>query len=151
MRFFPLGVVGLIGIWNFPFWQTMVSAIPALLTGNAVVFKPSEKATKSGLLISDIFNSSEGFPDDVFVAVVGGPDQGRVLVKSGVDAVVYTGNIKTGREILKNAGVKPVFLELSGNDAAVVCGDCDLDQAVSGVVSGVAPGVVPGCVCIFIK
>ena len=136
VRFFPLGVVGLIGIWNFPFWQTMISAIPALLTGNAVVFKPSEKATKSGLLIADIINSSEDFPEGVFVAVVGGPDQGRFLVKSGVDAVVYTGNIRTGEEILRSAGVKPVFLELSGNDAAVVCSDCDLDQAVSGVVSG---------------
>jgi len=136
IRFYPHGVIVQIGAWNYPLWQTMITAIPALLTGNAILFKPSERATKTGLLIAKIINSTKGFPEDVFIPIVGDSEQGKYLVKSDVDAIVYTGNIKTGKEIIQNAGTKPTILELSGNDAAIICADCDMEQTVEGIVSG---------------
>ncbi len=136
IKFYPLGVIAQIGAWNYPLWQTMITAIPALLVGNSIIYKPSERSTKTGLLISRLINSTEGFPKDVFIPVVGGPEQGRYLVRSDVGAIVYTGNIETGKEIIRNAGIKPLILELSGNDAAIICSDCDIEQTVDGVVSG---------------
>ncbi len=136
IKYYPHGVIAHIGIWNYPLWQTMISAIPALLTGNSIIYKPSEKSTKTGILISKLINLTENFPKDVFIPIIGGSEQGRYLVKSDVDAVVYTGNIKTGMEIIKNTGTKPKILELSGNDAAIVCSDCDMDQTVQGIAAG---------------
>lgn len=136
IRFYPHGVILQIGAWNYPLWQTMITAIPALLTGNSILFKPSERATKLGLLISKIINETIDFPENLFIPIVGGPKEGKYLVKSNVDAIVYTGNIKTGKEIIANAGTRPTILELSGNDAAIVCADCDIRQTVEGIVSG---------------
>ena len=136
IRFYPLGVIAQIGIWNYPFWQTMITVIPALLTGNAILYKPSEHSTKVGLLIADIINNSKDMPKDIFIPIIGGAEQGSYLVKADVDAIVYTGNIKTGHEIIKNAGIKPLILELSGNDSAIICSDCDIDQTLAGVISG---------------
>lgn len=136
IQFYPHGVIAQIGIWNYPLWQTMISVIPALLTGNSIIFKPSEKSTKTGLLISKVINSTKDFPKDLFIPIVGGSKQGKYLVKSNIDAVIYTGNIKTGNEIIKNSGTKPKILELSGNDAAIVCKDCDINQAIEGVAGG---------------
>lgn len=134
IKFYPLGVIAQIGVWNYPFWQTMITTLPALLTGNAILYKPSEHSIKVGLLIADIINTS--MPKDIFIPIIGNAKQGSYLVKSDVDAIVYTGNIKTGQEIIKNAGIKPLMLELSGNDAAIICADCDMDQTLAGVISG---------------
>ncbi len=147
IKYCPLGVVAQIGAWNYPVWQTMITAIPALLTGNSIVYKPSEKSTKTGLLLSEIINSE--LPDGLFNVVIGGPEQGKYLVSSDVDAVVYTGNIKTGKEIVKLAALKPCILELSGNDAAIVCSDADIAQAVDGIAYGAF--LHSGEVCIRIK
>jgi acyl-CoA reductase-like NAD-dependent aldehyde dehydrogenase len=136
IKYYPHGVIAQIGVWNYPFWQTMISAIPALLTGNSIVYKPSEKSTKVGLLVSKIINSTKDFPKNVFSSIVGDSKQGKYLVKSDIDAIVYTGNIKTGEEIIKNSNMKPKILELSGNDAAIICNDCDINQTVDGVISG---------------
>ena len=136
IQFYPHGVIAQIGVWNYPLWQTMISTIPALLTGNSILFKPSEKSTKVGLLISKIINLTKDFPKDIFIPIIGDAKQGEYLVKSNVDAVIYTGNIKTGNEIIKNSGTKQKILELSGNDAAIVCKDCDMNQAIEGIAGG---------------
>lgn len=148
VKFVPHGTIAHIGIWNFPFWQTMISAIPALLTGNSVVYKPSEFCTASGLIIADLIHSS-GFPEDLYIPLIGGKEVGEAMVASPCDAVVFTGGISTGQSIIKNAGVKPLILELSGNDAAIVCSDADVEQAARGIVTGTFSR--GGQVCIRVK
>jgi len=136
IKFYPQGVILQIGAWNYPLWQTMITTIPALLTGNSIIYKPSERTTKTGSLIYKIITESKDFPKDLFSIVIGNKEQGKYLVKKNIDLIVYTGNIETGQEIIKSAGIKPLVLELSGNDAAIVCADCDLNQTINGVVSG---------------
>jgi len=148
IQYVPHGVIGHIGIWNYPFWQTMITAIPALLVGNAVVFKPSEYTTLTGLRIAQLWHEA-GVPEGVFVPVVGGPELGRELVRSDFDALVFTGGVNTGMDIIRNGGIKPMILELSGNDPAIICSDADLDQAVRGVANGTFSH--GGQVCIRVK
>lgn len=144
----PHGVLGHIGVWNFPFWQTMITAIPALLTGNAVVYKPSELCTGTGLRIAELVHEA-GYPRDLYVPVIGGPEVGRMLVTSDVDALAFTGGMSTGLDITRNAGIKPLILELSGNDAAIVCGDADVEIASRGIAYGTFSR--GGQICIRIK
>lgn len=148
IRYEPHGVVGHIGIWNYPFWQTMITAIPALLAGNAIVFKPSEYTTMTGLRIAELLEEA-GVPRGVFQAIAGGAEVGKLLVRSDVDALVFTGGIETGRDIAMNAGIKPMVLELSGNDAGIVCSDAVLEQAARGVATGTF--LRAGQVCVRIK
>ena len=148
VQYVPHGVIGHIGIWNFPIWQTMITVIPGLLTGNAIVFKPSEFATASGIKIAEIVHEA-GFPRELFIPLIGGGDVGKGLVRSGIDALVFTGGIETGRDIAANVGIKPMILELSGNDAGIVCSDADIETAARGVCSGTFGRA--GQVCIRIK
>lgn len=135
IQLLPHGAVAHIGVWNFPFWQTMITAMPALLTGNSVVYKPSELCTMSGLRIADLVHEA-GYPKDLYVPLIGGAEVGREMVRSDCDAVAFTGNIETGRDVARNAGIKPLILELSGNDAAIVCEDADIEQAARGIAYG---------------
>ncbi len=146
--FEPHGVVGQIGVWNYPIWQTLITSIPALLVGNAIVYKPSEYVTMTGLGIADAMHDG-GVPEDVLLTVVGGRSVGRALVRSDCDALVFTGGLATGREIARQAGVKPMALELSGNDAGIVCEDADLETAARGVATGTFSRA--GQVCIRVK
>jgi acyl-CoA reductase-like NAD-dependent aldehyde dehydrogenase len=148
LSFHPHGVIGHIGVWNFPFWQTMITAIPALLTGNAVVYKPSELSTGTGLKIAELVHEA-GFPTELYIPVIGGPDVGRMLVTSDVDALAFTGGMATGLDITRNAGIKPLVLELSGNDAAIVCADADIELAARGIAYGTFSR--GGQICIRIK
>jgi len=144
----PHGAIGHIGVWNFPFWQTMISAIPGLLAGNAFVYKPSELSTLSGLRIAELVHEA-GYPKDLYPAVVGGPDVGRTMVGAGFDALVFTGSMDTGQEIARRAGIVPLILELSGNDAAIVRADADLEAAARGIATGTFSRA--GQICIRIK
>jgi len=148
IRYEPHGVVGHIGVWNYPFWQTMITFIPALLAGNSIVFKPSQHSTLTGLRIVDLAHQA-GIPEDVCVSVVGGPYVGKVLVKAPVDAIAFTGSLAAGKHIIKNAGVKPLILELSGNDAGIICADADIEQAARGVSTGTFSRA--GQVCVRVK
>jgi succinate-semialdehyde dehydrogenase/glutarate-semialdehyde dehydrogenase/succinyl-CoA reductase len=148
IHYVPHGIIGHIGIWNFPIWQTMITVIPGLLTGNGIVFKPSEMATLSGLKVAEMVHEA-GFPKDLFVPLIGGADVGKKMVRSDFDALVFTGGIKTGLEIVRNAGIKPMILELSGNDAGIICSDVDVETAARGVCSGTFGRA--GQVCIRIK
>ena len=144
----PHGTIAHIGVWNFPFWQTMITAVPALLTGNAVVYKPSELSTMSGLSIADIVHEA-GYPKELYAPLIGGGAVGREMVSSDCDAIAFTGGIETGRDIARNAGIKPLILELSGNDAAIVCSDANVTQAARGIAYGTFGR--GGQVCIRVK
>jgi acyl-CoA reductase-like NAD-dependent aldehyde dehydrogenase len=144
----PHGVVGHIGIWNYPFWQTMITVIPALMAGNAVVFKPSELTTMTGLKIKEAFGHTS-MPADLFQTLIGGADIGKAMVTAPFDALVFTGGRSTGLDIIRNAGVKPMVLEMSGNDPGIVCADADIVSAARGIASGAFSH--GGQVCIRIK
>ena len=144
----PHGVIAHIGIWNYPLWQTMITLIPALMAGNAVVFKPSELTTMTGLKIKEAFDQTS-MPTDLFQVLIGGADIGKAMVSAPFDALVFTGGRATGLDITKNAGIKPMILELSGNDPGIVCSDVNVPEAARGVASGAFSH--GGQVCIRIK
>jgi acyl-CoA reductase-like NAD-dependent aldehyde dehydrogenase len=135
-RYEPVGVVGVISPWNYPFTLAMTPLVTALAAGNAVVLKPSEVTPAVGEAIRGLFSGDE-WPDLVQVVQGGGPT-GEALVRSGVDKVAFTGSGRTGRRVMAAAAesLTPVLLELGGKDPMIVCADADLDRAVRGAVWG---------------
>ncbi|MEV6344736.1 aldehyde dehydrogenase family protein [Actinoplanes sp. NPDC051851] len=130
----PYGVLGLIMPWNFPFYTPALCLAPALLTGNAVVLKPSEHATMTGRLLRDLADRA-GLPAALFTVLPGGDDTGRHLV-GAVDKVFFVGSAEAGRDVVRRAGLTPVSLELGGNSAAIVLPDADLDLAAAAIAWG---------------
>lgn len=132
----PHGVVGSIGAWNFPWQWPGTDTIPALLAGNAVVFKPSEFTPLCGLLAQRLV-SEAGVPDGVFQVVTGYADTGSALVDA-VDMVTFTGSTVVGRRILEQASRRmiPVLLEMGGKDPFIVLQDANVDRAAHAAVFG---------------
>ena len=142
------GVVALITPWNFPVAIPLRTIVPALLAGNAVVFKPSEHTPRAGAFVARLF---EGLiPDGVLTLVQGGGDVGGALVEGDVDLVVFTGSVATGRKIASAAAqhLTPVSLELGGKDAAIVLEDADLERAARGIVWGAFNNAGQNCASI---
>jgi len=142
------GVVGVIMPWNFPVALPLRTIVPALLAGNAVVFKPSEVTPRSGALIVELF---EGLlPEGLLGLVQGGGDAGAALCAADVDVVVFTGSVATGRKVAHACAERlvPCALELGGKDAAIVLGDADLDRAAQGVVWGAMMNAGQNCASI---
>ena len=133
----PLGVVANVSAWNYPWFVAANVFLPALLTGNAVVYKPSEFATLTGLAIAELVHEA-GVPADCFQTVVGGGDVGAMLVEERVDAVCFTGSHATGVKVA--AAVAPrllrLQLELGGKDPVYVCDDVDVGAAAAAVADG---------------
>ena len=130
VSFEPLGVIAGIMPWNFPFWQVMRYAIPALIAGNVGILKHSSVCLGSALEIEKAFQHA-GFPEDVFQAIIGDYRAGEALIQApGVDAVSVTGSVETGRRIgeLASKGLKKFVLELGGSDPFIVLEDADLIQ-----------------------
>jgi acyl-CoA reductase-like NAD-dependent aldehyde dehydrogenase len=144
----PRGVVALITPWNFPVAIPLRSIIPALLSGNAVVFKPSEITPRSGALVASLFDGL--LPDGLLTLVQGGADVGKALVAADVDLVVFTGSVPTGRAIAVACAERllPCSLELGGKDAAIVTADCDLERTAHGVVWGAFNNAGQNCAAI---
>lgn len=134
-HYVPYGVIGLIMPWNFPFYTPAMFVITATMAGNSVVMKPSEYTTMIGMKIKELFVEA-GFPDGLVEIIPGAEDSGKLLVKASVDKIFFVGSVEAGQDILKNAGVKPVQLELGGNSAALILGDADLDLAANAVAWG---------------
>jgi len=132
-QFVPLGVVGLIMPWNFPFYTPMIYIISNILAGNTVLFKPSEYSTQVGIECRKMFLKA-GFPKDIFHVVIG--NIGRKVVKLELDKIFFVGSVATGKNIISNAGITPVQIEAGGNSAAIVLDDADLDLAASGILWG---------------
>jgi acyl-CoA reductase-like NAD-dependent aldehyde dehydrogenase len=133
----PLGVIGNISAWNFPYFVGTNVYIPALLAGNAVLYKPSEFATMTGQLIESMMVDA-GVPRDVFQTVVGTGDVGRELLKQPIKAIYFTGSYRTGKQIAEAAAssLMRVQLELGGKDPAYVCEDVNVKAAAEGVGDG---------------
>jgi acyl-CoA reductase-like NAD-dependent aldehyde dehydrogenase len=94
----PLGVIANVSAWNYPWFVGTNVIVPALLTGNAVLYKPSEHAVRTGLAIADLLHQA-GVPPDVFVPLVGGPGVGRAVIDQPVDGVFFTGSHRAGTRI----------------------------------------------------
>jgi aldehyde dehydrogenase (NAD+) len=134
----PLGVVVAITPWNFPIAVPSWKIVPALLAGNAVVWKPAEEAPATG---HELWRAlvDAGVPAGALAIVHGGAEVGRALVAhAGVDAITFTGSTAAGREIAETAGraLKRVSLELGGKNPCIVHADADLELAVDGLVWG---------------
>jgi acyl-CoA reductase-like NAD-dependent aldehyde dehydrogenase len=133
----PYGVIGIISPWNYPFSIPATETLAALVTGNAVVLKPSELTPLSSLALAGLL-ADAGLPRDVFQVLVGDGATGAALVESPIDKMVFTGSVATGKRIAQSAAVRllPVVLELGGKDPMIVLEGADLDTASSGAVWG---------------
>ena len=137
LHFEPLGVLGVISPWNWPLLIPLGCIVPALLAGNAVVFKPSELTPLFGLKIRELFLEA-GLPDGVFQVVQGAAAVGKALVESRVEKIFFTGSTAVGQEVMEEAArsFRKAVLEMGGSDPAIVCEDADLDVSSSGIVWG---------------
>jgi acyl-CoA reductase-like NAD-dependent aldehyde dehydrogenase len=142
----PYGVVGIISPWNYPFSIPATETLAALVAGNAVVLKPSEFTSLVALELGSLLHSA-GVPRDVFQVVVGDGATGAALMhsrgatgvdKTGIDKLVFTGSVATGKRIAAAAAQRllPVVLELGGKDPMLVLDDADVDVASSAAVWG---------------
>lgn len=133
----PRGVVAIITPWNFPFVTIMNPAAQALMAGNTVVVKPSEATPFCALLAQEIFREA-GVPDDVFQVMIGDGKTGAAVCEGDIDFVSFTGSVGTGKRVGEICGRRlvPCTLELGGKDAAIVCGDANIERASGGVVHG---------------
>src|SRR5919109_729484 len=129
VSFEPLGVIAGIMPWNFPFWQAMRFAVPALSAGNVEILKHSSVCLGSALKLEDAFLEA-GFPESVFQCVIGNSTVGETLIQSDIDAVSVTGSINTGKRVaeLASKNLKKFVLELGGSDPFIVLEDADLNQ-----------------------
>jgi acyl-CoA reductase-like NAD-dependent aldehyde dehydrogenase len=133
----PLGVVANISAWNYPWFVGCNVIVPALLTGNAVLYKPSEYATLTGLEIARLLHEA-GVPKDVFIAIVGEGPVGAALLEQKIDGLFFTGSHATGARISQALGSRFVKLqlELGGKDPTYVCEDADPKTAAESLADG---------------
>ena len=135
----PLGVAGIITPWNFPLAIPTWKIFPALLCGNAVVFKPAEDSPACALRLVEILHEA-GLPEGVVNTVFGyGEDAGAAVVRHpGVAGISFTGSVETGAVIAQTCGrlLKRCSLELGGKNAIVVLDDADVELAVDGALWG---------------
>ena len=137
ITFEPLGVIGSIMPWNFPYWQALRFVAPCLMAGNTIVMKPSRVTTQCGIELEKACKET-GFPDGVFQTVVGSVDTANHLIDSDVNAVTFTGSTKAGASVGKRASslLKKCVLELGGSDPFIVLEDADIEKAANGAVKG---------------
>ena len=133
----PLGVVANISAWNYPYFVGGNVIVPALLTGNAVLYKPSEYATLTGLHIARLMHEA-GIPKDVLQAVIGGGDAGAALLAQRLDGVFFTGSHATGVRIAQTMAPRltKLQLELGGKDPSYVRADADVQAAATSLADG---------------
>ena len=131
MRYAPVGVVGVIGPWNYPLVNSFGDAIPALAAGNTVLLKPSEVTPLTSMLLAEGCRES-GMPEHVLQILVGGADTGAALIDEA-DFVMFTGSTATGKKVMARAAetLTPVALELGGKDPMIVLADADLERAAN--------------------
>lgn len=133
----PYGVVAVITPWNYPFMLACARLVPALMTGNAVVFKPSEFTPSSAEFTRSLLVDA-GVPPEALQLVQGDGVTGAALAESAVDKIIFTGSMRAGRAVAHAAAERlvPCDLELGGNDAAIVLADADVTHAAAGIAWG---------------
>ncbi|WP_428325519.1 NAD-dependent succinate-semialdehyde dehydrogenase [Nitrosopumilus sp.] len=137
LTFEPLGVIGSIMPWNFPYWQALRFAAPCLMAGNVIVMKPSRVTMQSGIEIEKAF-ADAGVPEGVFSTVVGSVDSANHLIDSEVNAVTFTGSTNAGAKVGERAAMnlKKCVLELGGSDPFIVLDDAIIEKAADGAAKG---------------
>jgi len=133
----PFGVVAVISPWNYPFMLAAGLLLPALVAGNGVLFKPSEYAPSSGLLLAELLAEAR-LPAGLLHVLTGDGTTGAAVVEAEVDKVFFIGSGATGRRIAQSCAMRMIecVLELGGSDPAIVLADADLDNAASGIAWG---------------
>ncbi|HEX3693265.1 MAG TPA: succinic semialdehyde dehydrogenase [Solirubrobacteraceae bacterium] len=131
LRHRPLGLIGVIGPWNYPLTNSFGDCIPALAAGNAVILKPSDVTPLTSLLLAEGLREC-GLPENVFQVATGRGPTGAALIEN-VDMVMFTGSTKTGRKVAQEAAKRliPCSLELGGKDPMIVLSDADLERAAN--------------------
>lgn len=135
----PLGIIANISAWNYPYLVGVNVFVPALIAGNAVLYKPSELSTLTGIKIEELLHKS-GIPENCFKAVIGGKAAGQALLDLPLDGYFFTGSYKTGKYIAEKVASKlvPCQLELGGNDPLYVMDDV---ENISSVAASAVEGV----------
>ncbi len=137
ITFEPLGVIGSVMPWNFPYWQALRFAAPSLVVGNTIVLKPASATMRCGIEIEKTFQKV-GLPEGVFQTVIGDSRVAEMLIDSAVNAVTFTGSVPVGASVAQRATsqLKKCVLELGGSDPFIVCEDADVEKASSGAIKG---------------
>lgn len=137
IAFEPLGVIGSIMPWNFPYWQALRFAAPSLAAGNTIVLKPASATLQCGIEIENIL-AEAGVPSGVFQTAVGNSSVAGHILDSDVSGITFTGSTEVGIKVGQKAagGLKKCVLELGGSDPFIVCSDADVDKAAEGAVKG---------------
>jgi succinate-semialdehyde dehydrogenase/glutarate-semialdehyde dehydrogenase len=133
----PLGVIGIVSPWNFPWATPLDEVVMALVAGNTVVLKPSELTPLTALKIKDVFDRA-GIDEGVLQVVTGDGSTGAALVGAGVDKIMFTGSVATGKRVAEAAAkyLTPVVLELGGKDPMIVLDDANVPNAARAAVWG---------------
>lgn len=149
VTFESLGVIGIIAPWNYPFAIPMMAALMAVITGNTVVLKPSEKSPLIGLKIAEVFELA-GFPDNVVSVVTGERITGEYLSRSRLAKLIFTGSAASGAQVMAQAApqLTPVCLELGGKDAAIVLADAPVESTAWGIAWGAFTNAGQACASI---
>src|SRR3954454_24077109 len=130
-RYRPVGLVGVIGPWNYPLTNSFGDCVPALAAGNAVILKPSEETPLTSLLMAEMLTEC-GIPEGVFQVATGRGETGAALVDE-VDMIMFTGSTRTGKRVMERAAqtLTPVSLELGGKDPMIVLSNADIERAAN--------------------
>ena len=146
VQYRPLGVVGVIGPWNYPIFTPIGSIAYALAAGNAVVFKPSEFTPGVGAWLVQVFQDVVGRP--VLQLVTGLGDTGNALCRSGVDKLAFTGSTATGKKVMAACAesLTPVVIEAGGKDSVIVDADADVTAAADAALWGACSNAGQTCI-----
>jgi acyl-CoA reductase-like NAD-dependent aldehyde dehydrogenase len=148
LEYQPLGVIGVIGPWNYPVFTPMGSIGYALAAGNAVVFKPSEHTPAVGAWLAAAWRAAVPDVADAFQVVTGFGETGAALCRAGVDKLAFTGSAPTGRRVMAACAetLTPVLMELGGKDAMIVDDDADVAAAADAAVWGAMSNAGQTCI-----
>jgi succinate-semialdehyde dehydrogenase/glutarate-semialdehyde dehydrogenase len=136
VRHDPLGVILAVMPWNFPYWQAMRAAVPAIMAGNTFVLKHASNVPQCAVALQEIFEEA-GFPKHVFTTLlIEGAETNKVIADDRIEAVTVTGSEEAGRRIAEVAGahLKKTVLELGGSDAFIILEDADLKMTIKNAV-----------------
>ena len=148
LEYQPMGVIGVIGPWNYPVFTPMGSIAYALAAGNAVVFKPSEHTPAIGAWLAAAWRAAVPDSQDAFQVVTGFGETGSALCRAGVDKLAFTGSAPTGRKVMAACAetLTPVLMELGGKDAMIVDDDADVAAAADAAVWGAMSNAGQTCI-----
>jgi succinate-semialdehyde dehydrogenase/glutarate-semialdehyde dehydrogenase len=137
IHYVPRGVVGVISPWNYPFQLPLRDVITALLAGNAAVLKPSEVTPLIALKAKEIWDGA-GLPEDVFQVVTGYGPTGAALIDAGIQFLVFTGGVSTGKRVAAACGERliPCVMELGGKAPLIACSDAEVERTARAITFG---------------